>query len=302
MTRLSTVLFLTALGANSAWAQEIVGRRESSYTITERLETGDFLRVASPNGRISVTQGRGSQVEIRADKTVRRGSVEDIGFVVRKGSEGLTVCAVYEDEDECGRNGEYHGHDLGSRWQREHQLRVDFTIRIPDGVKVRVATGNGDVSVTGAGSDVNASTGNGAVMVSNTVGTVHASSGNGKVTIEGAEGPVEVSTGNGEVYVMTSTGPVNATSGNGDIEVSMDRLPSSSDMSFSTGNGRITVTVPEGFDAELDSHTGSGKVLVDFPIQVRGRIDPSRIRGTIGRGGGRLTLSSGNGDLEIRRP
>ena len=90
-------------------------------------------------------------------------------------------------------------------------------------------------------------------------------------------------------------------SGNGSIDVSMDRLEGSPPMSFSTGNGRITVTVPETFGAELESSTGNGHVTVDFPIQMRGRLDPSRIRGTLGKGGGRLVMSSGNGDLEIRK-
>jgi hypothetical protein len=72
-------------------------------------------------------------------------------------------------------------------------------------------------------------------------------------------------------------------------------------MNFSTGNGRITVTVPEDFGAELESNTGSGSIISDFPIQIRGRINPSRVRGTLGKGGGRLVMSSGNGNLEIRK-
>ena len=59
------------------------------------------MRIASPNGFVKVTQGSGSRVEIQADKVIRRGSIEDVGFVVRRGSEGITVCAVFEDEDEA---------------------------------------------------------------------------------------------------------------------------------------------------------------------------------------------------------
>jgi DUF4097 and DUF4098 domain-containing protein YvlB len=72
-------------------------------------------------------------------------------------------------------------------------------------------------------------------------------------------------------------------------------------MSFSTGNGRVSLTLPDDFGAELNAHTASGEVTVDFPLQVRGRLDRSRVRGTIGQGGGRLDISSGSGDVEIRK-
>ena len=274
---------LVGLVAGPVTAQQIVGRTETTFSVTETVAGGDWIRIASPNGFVRVTQGTGDRVEIRADKVVRRGSVEDVGFVVRRGSGGVTVCAVFEDEDECDSDGSYRSHDRHSRhWSEDHQVRVNFTVRIPAGVRVKAGSGNGDISIAGGAE-------------------VTASSGNGKVTIEGAQGPVDASSGNGDIRVSTSLGPVEASSGNGSIDVSMDRLEGSPPMSFSTGNGRITVTVPEAFGAELESSTGNGHVTVDFPIQMRGRLDPSRIRGTLGKGGGRLVMSSGNGDLEIRK-
>ena len=267
-----------------ATAQSIVGRTETTFSLTETVAGGHWVRLASPNGFVKVTQGTGDRVSIRADKVVRRGSVEDVGFIVRRGSDGVTVCAVFEDEDECDRDGSYRSHERHARgWSDDHQIRVNFTVSIPAGVRVKAGSGNGDVSVAGSTAEV------------------MASSGNGRVTVEGAEGPVEASSGNGDIRVTTSLGPVEASSGNGSIDVSMDHLEGSPPMSFSTGNGRITVTVPEAFGAELESSTGNGHVTVDFPIQMRGRLDPSRIRGTIGKGGGRLVMSSGNGDLEIRK-
>lgn len=273
---------LTGL-AQAAVAQQIVGRNETTFSLTETVAKGDWVRIASPNGFVKITQGTGNRVEIRADKVVRRGSIEDIGFVVRRGEGVITVCAVFEDEDECDQDGGYRSRHRSRDWSEDHQLRVNFTVQIPAGVRVRAGSGNGDVSVSGGGPEV------------------IASSGNGRVTVDGADGPVEASSGNGDIRVATSLGPVEASSGNGSINVSMDRLEGSPPMSFSTGNGRITVTVPDAFGAELESSTGNGRVTVDFPIQMRGRLDPSRIRGTLGKGGGRLVMSSGNGDLEIRK-
>ncbi len=287
--------------AQTADAQQIVGRNDPSFSLNETVAKGDWVRIASPNGFVKITQGTGNRVEIQADKVVRRGSIEDIGFVVRRGEGGVTVCAVFEDEDECDQDGGYRSRRRSRDWSDDHQLRVNFTVRIPAGVRVRAGSGNGDISVSGGGPEVIASSGNGRVDVTGSAGEVRASSGNGKVTVDGAEGPVEATSGNGDIRVATSLGPVEASSGNGSIDVSMDRLEGSPAMNFSTGNGRITVTVPEAFGAELESSTGNGHVTVDFPIQMRGRLDPSRIRGTLGKGGGRLVMSSGNGDLEIRK-
>ena len=284
MNRFIVATGLVCGAAAPVGAQQIVGRTETSFSIKAAVAGGDWVRIASPNGFVKITQAAGDQVEIQAEKVVRRGSIEDVGFIVRRGSSGVTVCAVYEAEDECDADGEYRSHTRPSRrWSEDHQIRVNFTVRVPAGVRVKAASGNGDISIAGS------------------TGEVIASSGNGKVTVDGAHGPVEASSGNGDIRVTTSLGPVKASSGNGSIDVSMDQLEGSPSMDFSTGNGRITVTVPETFGAELESSTGNGHVTVDFPIQMRGRLDPSRIRGTIGKGGGRLVMTSGNGDLEIRR-
>jgi hypothetical protein len=81
----------------------------------------------------------------------------------------------------------------------------------------------------------------------------------------------------------------------------MSELRLSGDMDFTTGNGRIDLMVPAGFAAEIDASTSNGGIRTDFPIQVSGRITRTRLRGTIGDGGRRIRLVSGNGSIELRR-
>ena len=297
--RTTALLALTALAAN---AQTIVGRNESTWSTRERLSSGDRLKIASPNGAITITQGSGSDVEIRAEKRADRDArMDDIGFVVRRTDEGLIVCAVYEDADECQPDGSRRtGYDRRNRDLR-NRASASFTVRIPDGVLVSASSGNGDIAINGAGSEVNASTGNGRVLVSATTGRVKASTGNGQITVEGARGQVTASTGNGDVRVATSSGPVNASSGNGDIDVSMNRMTQASEMRFSTGSGRIVLAVPEGFGADFEGTTGSGEIRSEIPIRIEGRSSRYRLRGQLGDGGERLVMSSGSGDITIRR-
>jgi DUF4097 and DUF4098 domain-containing protein YvlB len=72
-------------------------------------------------------------------------------------------------------------------------------------------------------------------------------------------------------------------------------------MRFHTGNGRITVSVPDSFGAEMTGTTGNGTITSELPLRVQGRISPRRVDGIVGNGGPRLELSTGNGDITLRR-
>ena len=61
------------------------------------------------------------------------------------------------------------------------------------------------------------------------------------------------------------------------------------------------MAVPADFGAQLETHTGHGTVSVGFPLTTQGTLTRSNIRGTFGKGGGRLVMRSGNGNLFVRR-
>jgi DUF4097 and DUF4098 domain-containing protein YvlB len=238
-------------------------------------------------------------VEIRAEKRTSRGDITDVAFDVRTASNGdVTFCSVQRSQNPCDEErGRDHDDDDG--WRRN--VSVSTTVLVPRGARIRLATGNGAVMVEGVGGDVNVATGNGRVSVGATTGLVRVSTGNGDVSVQDAKAPVVVRTGNGRVTVVTAEGPVDARSGNGDIDVRIASLKPSEDMQFSTGSGSVRVTLPVGYNGELDATTGNGEVRSDFDLQVKGRLDPRRVRATIGSGGPMLKLTTGNGRLELRK-
>lgn len=297
--RLIAALAVACVVASPLAAQELVGREGTQFTWSERIAPGQWLRVYGSNGRIDVTAATGDAAEVVGEKDLRRGRPEDIAFEVRRTSDGVTICAILDEDTRC----EDDGVRQRGRWNDDRgNRRVNFTVRVPKGVNLAVGSGNGDVAVAGATAEVRASSGNGRVRVGATDGQVRASSGNGNVRVERAGGPVHASSGNGDVFVATARGPVDASSGNGDVEVSMDAIADvANDMELSTGNGRVSVVVPADFAGEIDASTGSGKFYSDFPLTLRGRIDPRHVRATIGRGGRRLTMRSGNGDIELKK-
>ena len=302
--RLASAISLIALAAPVATltAQELQGREGRTYTFSERIAAGNWLRVYSVNGRIEVVEGTGDAVQVTADKDMREQDYANVGFEVRREGNGVTICTIFDQRSRCEDDGVRHSGDWDDDdWRGNRRRRVNIRIALPKGVHLRAKTGNGEVSARGTGGQLELSTGNGEVEVIGTTGSVRANTGNGEMRIERAGGTVEARTGNGRVYVSTSTGPVSVSTGNGEIDVSMESLTGTGDMEFRTGNGDVTVSLPASVDAEFELRTGHGSVSTDFPVTVNGRLNPRQLRGTVGKGGRRLHVSSGNGDIDLRK-
>ena len=127
---------------------------------------------------------------------------------------------------------------------------------------------------------------------------VNVSTGRGEITVERVGSAVTASTGNGRVYVATERGPVNVSTGSGDVDV---RVQSSADVTVITGSGLIRVALPSEFGGEIDAQSENGTFRTDFEITILGRIDAHHFRGTVGRGGSRIRLQTGNGRIELRK-
>ncbi len=116
---LSLVALLPSLGA-----AQVLGRDAEVFTRNETVARGEWFSFHAPMGDITVTEGTGTQVELRAEKILRQGRVTDIGFKVRRTGGGVTICAVYEDDDECTEDG-YRS----DRRYLEPQLPATFVAR-----------------------------------------------------------------------------------------------------------------------------------------------------------------------------
>lgn len=294
-------LAAAAVAAVPASAQQVQGRDDRVFTTSAPVGSGGNVRIFAGSGDITITEGSGSTVEFRAEKDTRRGRIEDAGFVVLRERDGVTICAVYDEDDECEVDGLRSHSRSGWNRNRRERVRLTMTVTVPRGTTLRTSSGNGDVSVSARVAEARVSSGNGRVKVSKVAGRVDVSSGNGEVSVDDVGGSVSARSGNGDVTIGTINGPVNASSGNGDVRVSMDRLTGNEDMEFHSGNGRIEVVVPSDFSAEVEARSGNGRISTDFPITIQGKLTPSRLRGTIGNGGRRLHMTTGNGSMEIRK-
>jgi DUF4097 and DUF4098 domain-containing protein YvlB len=275
-----------------------VGREETEFRWSRRLEAGTTFVLRSGNGPITVHESTSDRVEVTAVKRVRgRSRASDVGFEIIEGTNQVEICTLYGRRESC-RQGD---RDRSDGWSENVSVSVEFTINIPRGARLRAATGNGRINIDRGGADVSATTGNGDVSIGETTGRVDATTGNGDVQVDGANGPVSVTTGNGRIFVLTARGAVDATTGNGDIDVRIKALPIERDMKFNTGSGSIRITLPQDFNGSLDATSGTGSLRTDFDISVIGRLDAHHVRGTIGRGGPLIRLVTGSGTIELRK-
>jgi hypothetical protein len=271
-TRRTHLAALTVVAATSfviggaAGAQQRSNDRDFSWD--GRITNGHWLYVRDLNGSIRVERATGDRAEVTAVKRYRRGNPEDVRIETRRlgGDDGdVIICAFWAENASCDEDG-YRSHD-DNNWRNRNNnndTSVEFTIKLPPGVRLGVSTVNGGVTVNGATSEVRAST------------------------------------VNGRVSAMSSGGPVNASTVNGDIDVRMREL-GTGDLEYSTVNGSIEIEVPANLDADLDMRTVNGSLSADFPITLQGRVNPRRMRATIGKGGRRLRLETVNGSVELRK-
>ena len=260
---LRTVALLAALAAPAALrAQE---SREEPFTWRGPAAGGSWLTLRNINGSVRIEGTTGREVEVRATKRWRRGNPEDVAVRVTRygaGDANVLVCAVWHDA-ECDERG-YRSDDRRRDHDRGNDVSVDFVVRVPRGMHVAPGTVNGAVRVSDVAAEVRASTVNGAVEA------------------------------------RSLGGPVSATTVNGDIDVRMASL-NDRDARFTTVNGSVTVSLPERLDADVEMTTVNGSLHADYPLTLSGRVNPRRIRATVGRGGPQLSFTTVNGSVTLRK-
>jgi len=258
-----------ALAVPVAQAKDAVpsaARQEPDFRWQRRMAAGTTLRIRGVNGPVRALPAAGETAEVTAVKRAgRRGSAREVEIRVVEHEGGVTLCAVYPAvggrANECRPEGGAGGNDA-----RGNDTRVEFTVRVPRGVR----------------------------LVGSTV--------NGEVTAESLQGDVRAHTANGDIRVST-TGTVEASTVNGSIRAALGSRSWQGELDFRTVNGAITVTLPANAGGEVRIKTLNGDIESDFPLEVRredfvGREARGRLGGT---GGGTLSLETLNGEIRLVR-
>ncbi|PYS70243.1 MAG: hypothetical protein DMF69_14245 [Acidobacteria bacterium] len=271
----------------AAWSDVVVPTASASFIATACEETriaqndnhsdefrwsgnvapGLAIEVAGINGEIVAEPTSGSEVQVIALKRSRRTDVSLVQLKVVQHAGGVTICALYPNEDgeypaDCGRGDGEKG-SRRSNSVRNNDVRVDFKVSVPQRVGFIGRTINGDVSATALTGNVNTSTINGSIKIS-------------------------------------TTGYCEASTINGQISASMRDANWPSGLSFKTINGEINLSLPANLSASVDAQTLNGGINSDFPLNVTTLNGHKSVKGTIGAGGRELMLRTLNGSINLR--
>jgi len=258
MNALSPLLAAAALAGGA-----LLHQKTDDFAWRGSVAAGKTIELVGVNGSIDASGTSGSEVQVTATKEGRKSDPREVEIRVVEHAGGVTICAVYPSS----RRGEENDCQPGGRGRsntRNNDVEVEWTVRVPQGVRLVGRTVNGDV------------------------------------VARGLTAAVEVYTVNGDITVET-TSWAQASTVNGSIGARIGATLWDGDAEFDTVNGRITVDLPRDASFEVHASTVNGSMSTDFPLTVRGKWGPKRMSGTVGGGGRSLSLSTVNGDMALRR-
>ena len=137
-----------------------------------RVAQGATIEVKGINGEIVAEPASGPDVEVIALKKSRRSDVNSVHIKVEQHAGGVTICALYPNEDgeypsACGRDDDNEsGRKESDGNIRNNDVRVDFTVRVPARVGFTGKTINGGIRATSLDGNVIVRTINGSIKLS----------------------------------------------------------------------------------------------------------------------------------------
>jgi hypothetical protein len=155
----------------------------------------------------------------------------------------------------------------GPESSRDASWHVSFLIYVPTDSDLELSTSNGPLSVRGVTS---------------------------RMTLETRNGPLALRDVGGDVYARAQNGPIS-------VSLTGDAWRGAG-LDVETENGPVSLSVPEGFNAQLEAGTQNGPFTSDIPLSVtlRGRMR-GPISTTLGSGGAPIRVITTNGPMTIRR-
>jgi hypothetical protein len=149
---------------------------------------------------------------------------------------------------------------------RGRNWSVSFLVYVPAASDAEAETRNGPLSVTGV---------------------------TGRLRLDAQNGPIRLRDVGGDVVARTQNGPLS-------VELTGTRWDGAG-LDAETVNGPVTLTVPDGFNADLRTGTVNGPFTSDIPITVtiQGRLGRP-FNGTLGQGGPPIRVVTVNGPVRIR--
>jgi len=180
-------------------------------------------------------------------------------------------------------------------------LRIDYTILVPEDTAVRIEGQNGNVYVNGRCGALRITGNTTDIEITGATGPVLAKSNTGRIRVNNAQNRTRLETVNGNIHATMAGGTLLAKSTNGSIFATLDG-PGVTDCELNSLNGGITLVVSPDYSASVDAQTSRGTVRTDVLLGLEPAEQKRReVRGVIGEGASRLSLQTVNGNIMLTR-
>jgi len=166
---------------------------------------------------------------------------------------------------------------IGNRW-----IRIE--LQVPGNTRTDVRTGDGNIRADGLHAPAKLVTHDGNIEGEDFEGALEASSGDGHIRVRGKFDGLSLSSGDGSIDAEVRPG---------------SRMTSG--WSVHTGDGHVTLRLPENFAANVEAHTGDGRITMDLPITTSGGLHENYLNGKLNGGGPTLTIHTGDGSIHLAR-
>jgi len=128
---------------------------------------------------------------------------------------------------------------------------------------------------------------------------------NGPVGIAGISGRIAATTTNGPMSLSELGGNVRARTTNGPLSIALAGTSWTGEgLDAETRNGPVSLTVPDGYSAQLEASTVNGPLHLGIPVTIQGELPGGRvksIKAPIGSGGAPIRAVTTNGPVSISK-
>jgi DUF4097 and DUF4098 domain-containing protein YvlB len=145
-------------------------------------------------------------------------------------------------------------------------------------------------------------TGDGKIDLGNFKGEMQLRSGDGSQEIDSVDGKLRATTGDGHIRANGRFDELELKTGDGHVDA---RATAGSALAagwrLESGDGTVTLEVPENLAADVDLHTGDGHIDLDMPVTTEGKIREGEVHGKLNGGGNLLVIHTGDGSIRLRK-
>jgi hypothetical protein len=227
-----------------------------------RVASGKAIEIKGINGDIDAQPAAGDEIEVLAKKKAYMSDPNEVRIQVVEHSGGVTICAIYPSDDIHQQAGCVPGNNEGRRNQsaalneRNNDVRVDFSIRVPAGVEFVGHTINGEITAKSLGGNGASRTLNGSLSISN---TAYAKARTVNRNVPGMPGNANAANSAGSVKVKTL-------------------------------NRETRASLPATANNKIETHIFNDAISLRLPLPRVRMLTAKRVTGTIANRGRELRL------------